>query len=181
MEETTTTIIGIIVAIILMFIVPFILISERADDISELVVQTATAEFIDEIIKSGKITEDKYQNFILQLADTGNTYDVEMELKILDENTAKVLLASGEVELGNNTYYSIYTSQIEEMLGKSANSDKNGEGKILLKQGDGISITIKNSSQTMSQSLKSFYSGTRGNNTQIIVASASGTVAVNGN
>ena len=174
MEETTISIIGIIIAAVLMLIVPLIIMADRADDIAQLLVQTATAEFVDEIIKTGKITEDKYQKFISQINGSRNSYKIDMEIKILDENTAKL-------EDGNNTYYSIFTSQIEDIIGKSANNtDNNREGKIILKQGDGILITVKNNSKTLSQSLKNFYYNIKGSDIQIITATASGTVAVNG-
>lgn len=173
MEETTVSIIGIMIAAILMFIVPLIMISDRSDDISQLLVQTATAEFVDEVIKSGEITNDKYTKFVGRLAGTGNSYEINMELKILDENTAKI----GD----NNTYYSIFTSQIEDIIGTSGeNTNNNREGKIILKQGDAISITVKNSSKTLSQSLKNFYYKTKGADVQIITATSSGTVAING-
>lgn len=171
MEETTVSIIGIFIAAILMFIIPLILISERADDISQLVVQTATAEFVDNIVKSGEITEEKYTKFISSLVTSGNTYDIDIELKVLDENTAKLYIEDGS-KRDTNTYYSIFTSQIEEKLGN--------QGKIILKQGDSISVTVKNSSLTLSQSLKAFYYGTKRTNIQIIAGTASGIVAING-
>ena len=51
MEETSVSIIGIIIAAILMFIVPLYTIADRNDDISQLTVQTETALFVDNIIK----------------------------------------------------------------------------------------------------------------------------------
>lgn len=173
MEETTVSIIGILIGAVIMFIVPLILIADRSDDISQLLVQTATAEFVDEIIKTGKITEDEYQNFITRITTSRNSYDVDIELKILDENSAKIG--------NNNTYYSIFTSQIENIIGKSeAITDNNIQGKIILKQGDAISVTVRNSGKTLSQSLKNFYYKTGGANISIVTATASGTVAIDG-
>ena len=173
MEETTVSIIGILIAAVLMFIVPLILIADRTDDISQLLIQTATADFVDEVIKTGKIMDSEYQHFIARLSTSGNTYDVDIELKILDENTTK----QGD----NNKYYSIYTSQIEDIIGVSGESTTNNtEGKFILKQGDVISVTVRNSSKTLSQVLKSFYFGIKGTDIQIITATASGTVAING-
>lgn len=171
MEDTTVSIIGIFIAAILMFIIPLILISERSDDISQLVVQTATAEFVDDIIKSGQITEDRYTKFISSLVASGNTYDIDMQLKVLDENTSKFYTEDNS-RRETNTYYSIFTSQIEEKLGN--------QGRIILKQGDSISVTVKNSSLTISQSLKTFYYGVKRTNIQIIAGTASGIVAING-
>ena len=173
MEETTVSIIGIIIASIIMFIVPLTLIADRSDDIAQLLIQTATAEFVDEIIKTGKITNNSYQQFISQITTSRNIYDVEMEIKILDENTAKMG--------NNNTYFSIYTSQIEDIIGVSGSDIGNNlDGKIVLKQGDSISVTVTNSSKTLSQSLKSFYYKIKGVDIPIIAATASGTIAING-
>ena len=58
--------------------------------------------------------------------------------------------------------------------------DNNAVGRLVLKQGDGISVTVRNSSATFSQALKSVYYSTKRNDIHIIVASASGTVAING-
>lgn len=178
MEETPVTIIGIIIAVIIMLIVPLIMLADRSDDIAQLLVQTETAEFVDEVIKTGKITNDTYYKFVERLQSSGNIYDIDIELKILDENTSKYYITSGNpsTKIGSNTYYSIYTSQIEDML----NSTNNEGGKIVLKQGDAISITVSNNSKTLSQALKSFYSGVNGTNIKIITATASGTVAING-
>lgn len=181
MEETTVSVIGIIVAAIIMFIVPLILIADRSDDISQLVVQTATAEFVDDVVKTGEITDSRYQEFVNSLSSSGNTYEIDMEVKILDENTAKKVTDNDPEKVGNNTYYSIFTSQIEDKLMKSAsNTVNNNKGRLLLKQGDAILITVRNSSATFSQALKSFYYNARGSDMHIIAATASGTVAING-
>ena len=107
-----------------------------------------------------------------------------MELKILDENASKrytVIEQPGKV--GENKYYSIYTSQIEEKLLNSDKDDdgnENNSGIIVLKEGDVISITAKNSSKTLSQTLKSIYYTIKGDDLHIIVATSSGTIAING-
>lgn len=178
MEETTVTVIGMMIAIIMMFIVPIILISDTSDDIAELVAQTATAEFVDDIIKTGQITSNKYYDFLTNLNSSGNSYEIDIEVKILDENTAKDFI--GNIP-GDNSYYSIFTSQIEEKLKQSEEIDNNNVmGKLKLKQGDGISVTVKNSSSTFSQALKSFYYKTTGADLHIIAATASGTIAIDG-
>lgn len=182
MEDTTISIIGIFVAAIIMFIVPLILISDKADDIAQLTAQTAAANFVDNVIKSGKITNDDYEDFRSMLNTTGNTYDIDLELKILDTNSSKMYtiqnVASGEI--GKNTYYSIFTSQIEEKLAKVYNENAYDSGAIILKEGDSFSVTVKNKSLTLSQSLKNIYYKIRGENLHIILSTASGTVAING-
>jgi len=173
MEDSIISMIGIMIASIIMFFVPLMLISDRADDISQLLVQTATADFVDEVVKNGKITNNQYNSFIKQLVSSGNAYEIDMEIKVLDENTSKI----GD----NNTYYSIYTSQIEDIIGVSdLNKINNSDGKIVLKQGDEISVTVRNNGKTFSQALKNFYYNMAGSDIQIITATASGTVAIDG-
>lgn len=180
MEDTTVSIIGIIIAAVLMFMVPLYTIADRNDDISQLTVQTETALFVDNIIRLGKITATDYQQYISNLNASGNTYDIEMELKILDTNlTKRVTTQVDSSKIGENVYYSLYTSQIEDKLIQDE-TENPGKGVILLKEGDRISVTAKNSSKTLSQSLKSFYYTISGSDLHIISGSSSGTIAVNG-
>ena len=174
MEETTVSIIGIIVAVILMFIVPFVTIADRNDDISQLTVQTLTADFVNNVVRLGKITADDYDEYVMRLGSSGNTYDVEIEVKILDENPSKrnTDFYPNQTEK-INAYYSIYTSQIEDEFAKNNN-------EILLKEGDIISVSAKNSSKTMSQTLKGIYYTISGDDLHIIASTSTGTVAVSG-
>ena len=78
-------------------------------------------------------------------------------------------------------YYDKTSDEIEDILTKSGQDiGDDMEGTLILKQGDGISLTVKNSSKTLSQSLKNFYYNIAGSDIQIIAATASGTVAING-
>lgn len=179
MDDTFISIIGMFSAIIIMFISPMVLIADRSDDISQLLVQTATSEFVNEVVRTGKITIDNYQKFVSSLQSSGNTYDIDMEVKILDETTAKIATIDNPSTIGNNTYYSIFTSQIEDKIGESSQNTANNK-QLLLKQGDLIFVTVKNNSQTLSQTVKSFYYSTTSGDLHIIAASSSGTINING-
>ncbi|MCI8273232.1 MAG: hypothetical protein HFJ55_04015 [Clostridia bacterium] len=187
MEDTSISIIGILLASVLMFIVPLIMIADRNDDISQLTVQTVTAEFVDQVIRTGKITAETYQQYINSLEASGNTYDIDIEIKMLDKNTAQRFTSeNNNGAIGPNSYYSIFTSQIEDRLISARDSklDSHGNpigvGQIILKEGDIISITTRNSSMTMSQTLKNIYYKIKGEDLHIIAATGSGTIAVNG-
>ena len=116
MSDSLITILAIFLAVILLFIFPLMSVAERSDDISQLSVQTATNEFVDNSRTIGKITWDNYNNFITTLAATGNSYDVEMEVKKLDENIGKKSAWTTGVVIGENVYYSVFTSQILEEM-----------------------------------------------------------------
>ena len=180
MENTPMDIIGIMIGAVLLFLVPLFLVADRADDISQLSAQTTTAEFINEVIKEGAITSDNYQRFTSTLFSYGNTFDIDLEVKILDKTTSKLVTDANIQEIGNNSYYSLYTSQVEEKLGQPSNQENNRQGKFILKQGDQVSVTVRNSSKTLSQTLRSFYYNVTGDDTHIIVAASAGTVSING-
>ena len=171
--DTFITIFSIFLAAILMFMFPLMTLADRNDDVTQLAVQVAITEKVDEIRRTGKLTEDEYNSFVSSLATTGNAYDVEIKFQILDENPAKKTSQSdGVTVIGENVYYSVYTTQIVEKIEK--------EGKYLLKEGDIVSITVKNRGKTLAQTLRNIYYKVSGNNTYTIYASSSGTVTVNG-
>ena len=174
MSDTLVTIIAIALAAILMFVFPLMTMSDRTDDVSQLTVETATTEFVDEVRTTGKITSDKYSQFLEAIGSTGNTYDVEIEAKILDENPGKKTTQTENTKIGENVYYSVYTSQIEEKL-----KPENG-GVYKLKEGDIVSVSVKNTNQTLSQQLKNFFYTVIGNDTYTIAASHGGIVSVTG-
>lgn len=172
MNDTLITVVAIALAAILMFVFPLMTMSDRTDDISQLTVETATSEFVNEIRTTGKITSDKYSKFIETIGTTGNTYNIEMEFKILDENPGKKTTQTSLDKIGENVYYSIYTSQIESQL-----EDK---GVYNLKEGDMVSVSVKNTNQTLSQQLKNFFYTVIGNDTYTIAASQGGIVSATG-
>lgn len=173
MENSTITVIAIILAAILMFVFPLMTLSDTSDDVSQLTVQTATSEFVDNIKKTGKLTEEDYGKFIEQISATGNAYDVELKAKILDENIAKKSDKVSKDKIGENQSYDVYTTQILDVLEK--------DHVYTLKEGDTISVSVKNTNTTISQQLKNFLYKVTGNNSYQIAADASGMVTTNGN
>mgnify|MGYP004643987247 CR=1 FL=1 len=172
MSDTLITVIAIALAAVLMFVFPLMTMSDRTDDVSQLAVETTTTDFVDEVRTTGKITPDKYNKFIENIGSTGNTYNVEMQVQVLDENPGKKTLTLQSDKIGENAYYSVYTSQIEEVL----NNNKNYN----LKEGDMFSVSVKNTNQTLAQQLKNFFYTVVGNDTYTIAAEHGGIVTANG-
>ena len=173
MSDTLITVIAIALAAVLMFVFPLMTMSDRTDDVSQLAVETATTDFVDEVRTTGKITPDKYSKFIENIGSTGNTYNVEMQVQVLDENPGKKTTQSTQDKIGENVYYSVFTSQISEAL----NSDN---AVYNLKEGDIITVTVRNTNLTLSQSLKNFFYTISGNDTYTIAASSGGLVLTTG-
>ena len=172
MSDSLITVIAIMLTAVLLLVLPVMTMADRADDISKTDVETMTSNFVNEIRTIGKLTFEKYNKFVEELTSTGNTYDIEMEFKILDENPGKKTLTLQSDKIGENAYYSVYTSQIEEVL----NNNKNYN----LKEGDMFSVSVKNTNQTLAQQLKNFFYTVVGNDTYTIAASHGGMVTATG-
>lgn len=173
MSDSLITVIAIMLTAVLLLVLPVMTMADRADDISKTDVETMTSNFVNEIRTIGKLTSEKYNKFVEELTSTGNTYDTEMEFKILDENPGKKSTQSAKDKIGENVYYSVFTTQIQEAL--------EGENKVYnLKEGDIVNVSVKNTNLTLSQSLKNFFYTVVGNDTYTIAASSSGLVLRNG-
>lgn len=173
MGDTAITIVAIFLAAVLMFVFPLMSISERTDDIAQLKVQTATVEFVDNVRTTGKVTQKNYDDFIQKIASTGNSYDVQMEVKVLDENPGKKTASANQTKIGENIYYSEYTSQILEKINTS-------NGRMNLKDGDMFYVTVENTNTTISQMLKNFFYSISGNDTYKVAGQHAGVVMANG-
>ena len=172
MNDTVMSVVAIGLAAVLMFIFPLMATADRSEDITIQVVQTATTEFVDNIRSTGKITRDKYDGFRETLAETGNSFDFEIEAQIADSNVRKKTQQTSSTKVGDMTYYSEYNSTIEDQV--------EAKGVYTLKEGDIITVKVKNTNRTISQVLKDFIYQVTGSNAASIVAQHSGLVNVNG-
>ena len=167
MGDTAMTVVVIFLAAIVMFIPSLMTTADKKDDITALSIQTATTEFTNSIRTTGGLTQDEYDNFILTLGSTGNSYDVEITIQILDENPAKK--SSGATVIGDNVYYTIYTTQVLESL------------PLSLKEGDIVSVSVKNTNTTIGQQLRNAMYKVTGNSESTIAAEESGIVTTTKN
>lgn len=169
MSDTLIVIIAIGLAAVLMFVFPLITMSDRVDDVSQVSLQSATQQFVDDITSTGKLTKEKYEGFIPKLPSQ-NTYTVEMEIWSLDENPGKKTTQTNSKKIGENVYLHQYTTQINEEL-------FDGSGTIYLEAGDMVVVRVKNTNTTMSQEL----SPLPNSDLSVLSAESSGMVRVNGN
>ena len=146
MGDSAMVVVAIFLAAILMFVFPLMTMADKKDDVSTLTVQTATTEFTDTIRTTGKLTQEKYDNFTQTLASTGNTYNVDIKVQVLDENHDKKE-SSATQKIGDNIYYVIYTTQVLDAISK---------GDLVLKEGDIISVGVEITNPTLSDTLKNF-------------------------
>ena len=168
MGDSLTTIIAIFLAAILMFIFPLAAIADRNDDTSQMYIQTILDEFVNTVSAKGRLTKDDYRLEAILLS-TNNSYDIELTISVADVNPGK---KTNNTQIGDTTYYSIYTTQILNAL----NSNKT----YGLKEGDYIKVSVKNTNKTISQMIKNVLYGITGNESYVIAASASRVVVTTG-
>lgn len=163
----------IIIAATLMFFVPVMIVSNNQDDISQVAVQSLVAEFVSKEAVKGKVTLDDYNEFVSKLHATGNTYSVELEHKIMTTNPNK----GATDQLGENLYYSVYDSTIIQGE-KGINNSATGE--YLMKKGDYLICTVKNTNRTRGEQFASAIYSIVGKDTYSIAASGSALVVNTG-
>ena len=174
MGDSLITIVAIVLAAILMFVFPLMTMSDRSDDISQLTVETATTEFVDNVRTTGKLSLADYSAYEQRISATGNSYDIELEAQILDENPGKKTTQANSTKIGEYVYYSMYTSQILDTISSDTTST------LAFKEGDIFSASAKNKSTTLSQQFKNFFYSVTGNDIYTIAAEHAGYVTANG-
>lgn len=168
MNDTLMAIIGIFVAVIIMFIFPTMEFAGKNDEISQTIVQVAVSDFVNAVSTKGKITIFDYNKLVQKLGTTGNSYDIQMEVKVLDDNPRRTTVAGSRVTLGEYKYYTIYTNTIEEKL-----FSNDGDGTYKLKTDDYITVTAKSTNITLGTQFKNLFYKIIGKDTYTVGTSAS--------
>ena len=173
MQNSTSTIIAIFVAAVLLFVVPIVTLTTRNDNVTQENVKQILEEFVTDIKNTGTLTTEKYQNFENRLSATGNTYNIEMEIQHLDENPGKKLTQANYTKIGENVYYSEYTTQILDKILTNGST-------ITLKEGDMVYVGVSNENSTAAQNLKGSLLNFSNAGKEAVSAKSSGMVNVNG-
>ena len=176
MQNISGTAIAICVAVALLLVAPLDSLADRNDNVVQENVELIVEEFVTTVRNTGKLTRAQYQNLVNELDATGNTYDIEIEVQHLDENPGKKTAQANYTKIGENVYYTMYTSQILDQLNPSSGVTKT----LALKEGDIFSTSVKNTNTTLSQQLKNFFYTVTGNDTYTIAAEHAGIVTANG-
>lgn len=172
MENNASTILAIFVAVALMFGFPLITMARKTDKAAQMVVEVATDEYVDSIRVKGMLNQEDYETYIQKISSTGNSFDVEFELQVLDENASKKATFLDKTSVQNkNAYTTYYTTQVMKMI-------QDNDGVLLLKEGDIITVRAKSDNNTIFQQLTKYV----GNNSYAgsIFAYSSGIVTCEG-
>lgn len=178
MADSAMTIIGIVLAVLIMFIFPVVAIASEHDRIAQSTVETIVADFVNKTAEKGKITEFDYNDLMQKIHATGNTFDVQIELQVLDDNPErKTITSSADSQIrGENLYYSVYTENITEKLRNEIQEKR----EYNLKKDDYLIVSVKNTNISIGTQFKNFFYKIIGKNTYTIGASSAALVTNSG-
>ena len=115
---------------------------------------------------------DSISEHISAIIDSFNVEQFfKMYLKCYEETKTDSIKELAEVLCESIDYF-----EDEEIL----SSVGGGADKLVLKEGDLFFVTVRNTSKTLSQSIKNIYYKIKGEDLHIIVATGSGAIAING-
>lgn len=180
MSDTLMAIIGIFLATIIMFVFPLVEMSGKNDELSQTVAQVAVSDFVTKVAAKGKITEFDYNELVHKLYATGNSFDIQIEVQIIDDNPRRATVTTTNDLLGEYKYYSVYTNTILEKMKENAIKNGDGAGEYVLKKDDYIIVTVQNTNVTMGTQLKNFLYEVVGKGTYTIGTSSAAVVLNNG-
>lgn len=175
--DSLTVIFSMLIALILMFVFPVMTMADRTDDISQTILETAITEHVDKVATTGKLSADDYNKLIETINSTGNTYNIEMQIQVLDENPGKKTTQADSTKIGENVYYSMYTSQILDAIFPPGG----GERTLALKEGDIYSVSGKNTNVNMAELFKNMFYSVSGNGSYSQASEHARVVTANGN
>lgn len=166
MSDILMTIIAILVSVTLLFIFPILNITVEHDKTVQSVIETLNCDYVETIAEQGIITLKDYEKFQKKVFATGYAYDITFEIKILDENIAKV-----ETSNENAKYYSVFTDEILKNLDRE---------DYYLKRGDLVTVNVENKTKTLGMQFKNFLYQISNNEKKEIYSSCTLPVSNNG-
>lgn len=178
MTDTLMEIIGIFLAVLIMFIFPVVAIASQHDEIAQTTVEVAVADFVNTISEKGKVTQFDYNQLVQKISATGNNFDVQIELQVLDDNPERKSVTTDKTVKGENLYYSVYTENITNKIMEKIGKGEDGEYN--LKKDDYIIVTVKNTNVTIGTQFKNMFYQIIGKDAYTISASSAALVSNSG-
>lgn len=152
MRDNVSIIFAAIFAVVLLIIFPLFSLLTRQDSIAYNKVLTLTTNFVDSVRTKGYMTEKEYTDYLVELANTNNTYKVEMEChkKILIKDVKNYTDDNPAWVEDTIVYYNKYVV-----------SELESEGALSLDEGDELYVKVYNTNVTTASLLYSYFLGSR--------------------
>ncbi|MDR0271420.1 hypothetical protein [Paenibacillus sp.] len=171
LEFSLSKILGVLIALILMFAYPLYQQAQRQDTLSQIVVHSAVTEFVDAARTKGYITPAMYSDLTRKLGATGNQYEIKMEHLHKKYHPVYTDPADSKTFKDSFTTYfdGHYTDEIMKRLfpNNSLGLEDNNR-RYFMGEGDFFTVKAKNINRTMATVLQDFFlNGNTGDNTRV--------------
>ena len=144
MEANVSLIITAIIFVLLIIILPIYNVFTRQDDMSYNLILKATANFADKVRTTGVLDYDTYQDYLIEIDTTQNTFNVEMEVH-------KSYLVAQSDGTYKEEFIIMYTDEILEKITPPQNTDK-VNNEIILEKGEKFFVRVNNTNITKADS-----------------------------
>ncbi|ANS75346.1 hypothetical protein AWM70_12615 [Paenibacillus yonginensis] len=174
MESSISKIVGVFIALVLMFGYPLYHQALRQDNLSQIVVHSAVTEFVDAARTKGYITPQMYQDLTSKLGATGNQYQIEMEH--LHKKYYPIYGDPADPADFKNSFTTFfdghYTDEITKMMFPDNNRGLDDVSRrYVMVEGDFFTVKVKNINRTMATVLQDFFlNGNTGDNTRVFMS-----------
>lgn len=152
--SAAVVVVVIFLAAIVMFVFPLMTMSNKKDEVVLLEAQKIVTEYVNKWRTTGIITQEDYDNLYLSLGATGRAYKVDFIVKVKDANQAQ---KHASTQTGDNVYYALYTTQVEENL------------PLTLKEGDIVTLTAETTDKSIGEQLRNWVYKATGNDNPSVV------------
>ena len=166
MPNALSKIVAIFLVVFLLFVYPIKNELERQDETSRIYVLSKTIGFVDSVRNLGYIAPDMYENYLSELAATGNLYKIEMvhaKLEYLPVTEYNHSTGQYEARPGEflKSYKNTYTAEIEECLFPEPDPlNPLEEGKPYeMRKGDYFTVSVVNQNKTMATRIQEMVYG----------------------
>ena len=140
MSDILGRILGIFLAVSLLFFIPMLYFAERQDTVEQLYLITETTNFVDTVRMTGRLTKETYENFQSKLSSLPEIYVVKMtgRHQRIEVTEQMLYLQQGE----------FYEQQIVERLEK--------EGEYCFDEGDFFRVELVKRSSGIFRKIRGF-------------------------
>lgn len=146
-SATFTIIVVIIIGVGVMCIIPLANTAIKADNASQVALQSLLTEFATEACNKNSVDEVDF-NKLIQETTGPNTYEYGLQVYVLGERDGKETIQAASDKVGENKYTIYYISQIEKIW-------ENNNGKFPIEAGAQVYVYAKNTNTTMSTQITS--------------------------
>lgn len=161
MKNNISIIFSVIIGTLLLVLLPLYSLMDRQDSMAYNVVLTETTKFVDNIRNNGFIDQKSYEDYLLAINSTSNTYKVTIEAyrkKLIHD-------VNGNGSINNDTFVEdieLYNTQdiLDAINSNSANDKSNiKNGVFLLEEQDEVYVRVYNTNRTVGSTIYNLIAG----------------------